>query len=82
MLEHPETGVKKTFDKHGKWVIYDGSKFEHWNNPIKGDKYSLVFYSRWSSLGKDQKKNILEKLTGGSEKFRLLEPGYLSTILD
>lgn len=81
-IQHPDTGEKQTFDTRGRWVLYDGSKFEHWNNPIQGDKYSLVFYSRWSSSGKDQKKNILEKLAGGSEKFRLLEPGYLSTILD
>jgi hypothetical protein len=32
------------YDAYHKPVIFNGSELEHWNLPIEGDKFSLVFF--------------------------------------
>ena len=33
------------YSAYHKPIEFDGSKLEHWNEPIEGDKYSLIFFS-------------------------------------
>lgn len=45
------TGGELHIEGHGEFntnckpLLFDGGKLTHWNNPIIGDKYSLVFYN-------------------------------------
>lgn len=76
-LEHPESKKQYVFNTHYKWILYDGSTFPHWNTPIHGRKYSLVFYSRWTKTGIEQKNTIVHVLTHA--RTRLLEPHVINT---
>ena len=41
-LETPEGVVE--FGKKREWFYYDGGKIPHWNNPIVGEKISVIAF--------------------------------------
>ena len=42
-------GIYKA-DSHYKPVKFNGSKYEHWVEDYEGERYSLVFFSRFKKL--------------------------------
>tara|TARA_X000000950_G_scaffold181227_1_gene219758 strand:+ start:34921 stop:35586 length:666 start_codon:yes stop_codon:yes gene_type:complete len=46
-----EDGRQHTFDTKGRFVMYEGARWPHWNNPICGEKFSIVYYKDARVLG-------------------------------
>ena len=44
MIQEPQ-GVRKITDKK-KWHIFNGARDEHWVEPFKGDRWSVVAYTQ------------------------------------
>lgn len=49
------SGVER-FDTRDRFLMYDGARWEHWNEPIVGDKYSIVYFKD-KSIVRHLKKN-------------------------
>lgn len=47
VLEDPRTKRRKTCNTRHRFLMYDGKNWPHWNNLIRGDKYSIVAYNRY-----------------------------------
>jgi hypothetical protein len=63
VIEDPKTKKRRAYNTKHRFLMYDGRNWAHWNNKIRGDKFSIIAYNRHGKGRSDTQKSFAPYFT-------------------